>query len=176
MHTFAKVALAAAIGIASAQASAVSVDIDESPLNIEFTGQYIATGDNIPGSFEVNILNDLVSSVWDFSWNPGIGVNSNAVQFTLQQGATIVASASAYVPEMQGRSQLTTGELLEGSYIMYMSVVGGDSSSYGFSADVTATVLGDDVTPVPLPAAAWLFISGIAGYAGVSLKKKKKAA
>ena len=47
MHSFAKVALAAAIGIASAQASAASIDIDDSSLDIARTGLYVFTGDNI---------------------------------------------------------------------------------------------------------------------------------
>ncbi|GAA3961764.1 VPLPA-CTERM sorting domain-containing protein [Allohahella marinimesophila] len=174
MHSFAKVALAASIGIASAQASAVSVDTDVSSLDIFYSGQYIITGDNnIPGSFDVNILSDIIESTWEFSWNPGTGANAQAVQYTLQQGGSTVAES---LFSDTGRAAFSTGNLSEGNYLMLMTVVDGTNATYGFSGDINVTTLAGDVNPVPLPAAAWLFLSGIAGYAGVSLKKKKKKA
>ncbi|WP_416396443.1 hypothetical protein [Allohahella sp. A8] len=171
MHSIAKVALAAAIGIASAQASAASIDIDDSSLDITKTGLYVFTGDNIPGSFEVNVLSEILNSTWEFSWNPGTGANSQAVQYTLTQGEMTVAT-SMFTDT--GRASFTTGNLSAGNYLMQMSVVGGNTDNYGFSGDATVTTSGVD-TPVPLPATASLLVLGLAGIAGASLKKKKAA-
>ncbi|MAM86229.1 VPLPA-CTERM sorting domain-containing protein [Allohahella sp. A8] len=177
MHTFAKVALVAAIGMASAQASALSIisttDTDVSPLNINQSGTYKFTGDSIPGTFGVNFARDVIESTWSFSWDPRLGLDSEAVQFTLEQNGSAVATAEF---TGNGTSMFTTAGLSAGNYIMSMTVVGGQYDEYGFSGAAALSTLGDDVNPVPLPAAAWLFISGIAGYAGVSMKKKKKAA
>lgn len=171
MQTFAKVALAATIAIASAQASAASIDIDDSSLDISASGRYVFTGDNIPGSFQINVLEEILNSTWEFSWNPGVGANSQAVLYTLTQGDLTLASS---VFTDTGRASFTTGNLSEGSYVMQMAVVGGDTDAYGFSGDATVTVTEDD-NPVPLPATASLLVLGLAGIAGASLKKKKAA-
>ncbi len=52
----------------------------------------------------------------------------------------------------------------------YAFVAGGALSGYGSNVDVSLTV--NDASPVPLPAAVWLFGSGIVGLIGASRRKR----
>ncbi|WP_416397137.1 VPLPA-CTERM sorting domain-containing protein [Allohahella sp. A8] len=79
-----------------------------------------------------------------------------------------------------GESLLNDGAyLLSGSKLVMLASyadANGTIKSYNIQVALQSldeAGLADDVTPVPLPAAAWLFLSGIAGYAGVSFRRSR---
>jgi hypothetical protein len=57
----------------------------------------------------------------------------------------------------------------------YAFVAGGALAGFGSEVDVSLQVSDGTPNPVPIPAAAWLFATGIAGFLGIGRRKKLAA-
>ncbi len=70
-------------------------------------------------------------------------------------------------------ASLTGGTVVQGSFLYLIDIPNSTVSFVGLIGDgTTIRDIAIDTTPIPLPAAAWLLLSGIAGIASLSRRKK----
>ena len=121
-----------------------------------------------------------VGSIWRFSYDAkrgNIEADSSALAYILTQDFTagseiFISNDSTYLPVEWGRYYidfLITPELV------------GDNLSFGFVATATGNngsgifydnIVFAEVSPIPVPAAVWLFGSGLIGLIGIARRKK----
>jgi len=98
--------------------------------------------------------------------NGTVGISANPAPYTATFGGDTAALGAT------GEFELA---LWDGSAFTFVSdytvIVPGNAYTIEFGS-VTGEILGVDLAPVPVPAAVWLFGSGLIGLVGVARRKK----
>jgi len=126
------------------------------------------------------------ASVYGQIENPFDDLDGNFAQAYASSGASIGMERTsgavdgyfreAFYDHIDSHDAVSGGSYLTDATLRVSMIYGdGDSGSIFRRAFAEAIVSGENINPVPLPAAAWLFISGLVGVAGFSRWKHKKA-
>ncbi len=131
---------------------------------------------------EVNVVNNFID--WDIG---GLGAESYDLEATIAFSTPDAASGStdgygAYwtiygivsggVLSWDGPGTI---DFAQGSSVDFY-LEGGDFKGWGSSVTTGITFVGNDIAPVPLPAAAPLLLAGIGAFGFAGRRRKKKAA
>lgn len=163
-------ALALASVLGSAQASITMVDYTEDDLS--FSAKYAFTPDLSTPDLESNL------GSWETlltqTYEPAVSGVSPETWTFVWEGAHVPLSLTAL-----GSCSITAGQT--GTFCDTTTQVphapGGDSDEYRFWLELTdssgyAYFTGAHVSAVPVPAAAWLFGSGLMGLIGIARRRK----
>ena len=158
-----------------------------------FTGSITFDDSGVPdrltsdGTIYAQIYNNILDFNVDFA--PGYNIHSDGGSFNLSGNMAITygTDAGTRVDEMlmststfinDNRPTVTTN--LEGFFVMpdrirdpYLSLWFSDGQE-NFKANMSMRLDSVSVSAVPVPAAAWLFGSGLIGLIGISKKRRKK--
>lgn len=171
----------------SGYTSAATVSWDSTTTNVNvddvFTINVVGTGflSNVDGggvniSFDKNVLNILSvsinESVWDFG---GFGISTGVIDNLAGTIDGIMVNTFANVAGDFTIATIQVQAIASGNSLLSLAEYGANPWASGGSAINPDFVNGNVVvSSVPLPAAVWLFGSGLIGLAGIS--KRKKAA
>lgn len=119
----------------------------------------------------------------DRIWGPNWGANFGGQTLNINNAAALGGTLGFYLITQNGLTEtsLTTQAIQQQLHVdqgLQAKTFAGIISTWTLNSDGSLSYNGTDVSPsaVPLPAAAWLFGSGLLGLVGVSRRKAKVAA
>jgi hypothetical protein len=148
----------------------------QGPEAIGFLDSYVIT---IPTSvsnasiFSLNLsstlgLSDLTMRLYDYSSANGYQINSTGAVSNAQLVDNWSLSNNASGSNPVASSTLSVGALASGTYVLEVAGLETGSQSGTYSGQL-------NVTPVPLPATAWLVLSGIGGFGWFARQRRERA-
>jgi hypothetical protein len=146
------------------------------PLATDLNGRGI-----VPGTSVTQGVADAADP--DRIWGPNWGANFGGQMLNINNAAALGGSLGFYLITQNGLTETSlTVQATQNQFFVDLGTqaktFAGIASAWTLNSDGSLSFNGTDVSPsaVPLPAAAWLFGSGLLGLVGVSRRKAKVAA
>lgn len=164
------------------QVQAATLNWDKAGSGIESSGfrsqETEPDRQTLTGGIDFNAVQGPITDTWAFTLSgagaAGIAVSSIVIEFTNDQMdvGSITLDGNPFSAD-NGTVNIWTSNATLNDGVHFVTLNGINVLDEAAQYDIKISVVGDDVSQVPVPAAVWMFGSGLIGLVGFSRRKSK---